>query len=299
MEKTRSELWTKITSSLFSTIDDEFIESFRQPGGANSRLAAWDPYDKSMRYYKFLLLNVARSKSVDFFEAFAKLGETGIGAPITVKVNGSNIDIDYLFSVEEFLFLKASINLNSVKKVVEIGAGFGRTCHGLLRLSDTIQEYTIVDLPEVLKLSSAYLKKAIPDHFDKIKFIKNTDEALIQELQPDLVINIDSFQEMPPSVIDNYMTNLIFKSKFFYSKNPICKYNPENVGLPKLTADQLLDVYSLGYCRNVYDLFDEDVLAIARKEYCIAYLPAKNWKIVANQLVDIFPYLHNSIYIQD
>ena len=54
--KTRSELWTNITSSLFSKIDDVFIGTFRAPGGANSRLAAWDPLDKSMRYYNFCFL---------------------------------------------------------------------------------------------------------------------------------------------------------------------------------------------------------------------------------------------------
>jgi putative sugar O-methyltransferase len=297
--KTRSELWTNITSSLFSKIDDVFIGTFRAPGGANSRLAAWDPFDKSMRYYKFLLFNIARNKSELFFEAYSKLQNTLIGNPVSVKVNGCEIDIDYLFSVEEFLFLNNSLNTGNIKKVVEIGAGFGRTCHGLLTLSNIIEEYSIIDLPEVLELSSAYLKKAIPEHFDKIKFIKNIDDSSINNLQPDLVINIDSFQEMPPEVIDNYMLKVISKSKMFYCKNPIGKYEPENVGLPKLKPDQLLDVYSLGYCQNIYDLFNENILIEARKKYCISYLPTGDWKLIADEPVEIFPYLQNALYYKD
>ena len=43
MTTKRSELQTKITESLFSKIGNQFIKNFRSTGGANSRLAAWDP----------------------------------------------------------------------------------------------------------------------------------------------------------------------------------------------------------------------------------------------------------------
>ena len=68
-----SRLWANITSTLFSNVDDDFVNSFRISGGANARLAAWDPYDKSARYYKFLLYNTACSKGENFFEAYKKL----------------------------------------------------------------------------------------------------------------------------------------------------------------------------------------------------------------------------------
>jgi len=296
MTKKRSELWTSITSSLFSKVDEEFIQNFRGPGGANARLAAWDPYDKSMRYYKFLLFNIARKKNDDFFNAYKKLNKTEVGNPVTVKISKCNIDIDYLFSIEEFLFLREHLNLQEVRNIVEIGAGFGRTCHGLLSLIHNVEEYTIVDLPEILQLSSVYLKRVIPDHFDKIRFIENVDENAIKRLSPDLVINIDSFQEMPPEVIDNYMDNLIVKSRMFYSKNPIGKYDPVNVGLMDLIPDELFDVYALGYCQDVYDIFDEDALREGRGKYCIAYRPGADWQLLADSPVEIFPYLHNALY---
>ncbi len=146
------------------------------------------------------------------------------------------IDIDYLFAVEEFLFLHEHMNLHTVKKVVETDAGFGRTCHAILRLVDSVEEYTIVDLPDVLKLSQAYLKCTVPDYFDRITFVANDDVEAWSDLQPDLAINIDSFQEMPPEVIDEYMSKIISASSSFYCKNPTSKYTPECVGLPALTA---------------------------------------------------------------
>lgn len=298
MTTKRSELWTKITESLFSKIDDQFIENFRSPGGANSRLAAWDPYDKSMRYYKFLLFNISRNKDFIFFDSYKKIGNTKIGNPIIVKVNDCDIDIDYLFSTEEYIFLTRHIEFIKIKKIVEIGAGFGRTCHALLKLIDSVDEYVIVDLPEIIKLSSTYLKAVIPEHYHKIKFVENTNEVFINTLKPDLVINIDSFQEMPVEIIDNYIKILVSNSTYFYTKNPIGKYNPLNVGLPDLKPEQLLDVYNLGYCQDVYDIFDEEALKIARVKYCDLYRPDSSWKLIAEEIVEIFPYLHNVLYMK-
>lgn len=295
MEKS-SRLWTDIASSLFSKIDDSFLETFRSPGGANRRLAAWDPFDKSMRYYKFLLFSVASQKPHEFFAAYQKLRCTGIGKPVIVTVSDCQIDIDYLFAVEEFLFLKKHMNFTVIKNVVEIGAGFGRTCHAILSLSDSVDNYTIVDLPAVLKLSQAYLKRAIPDLFERVTFISADDAKAWQTLQPDLAINIDSFQEMPPKVIDGYMEKIISPSSFFYCKNPTGKYRPDCVGLPALTANELLDVYSLGYCQTLFDLFDQRQLRSARESYLKAYQPPGSWTLAADAPMSMFPYVHHALY---
>ena len=107
--------------------------------------------------------------------------------------------------ISEYIFLTKHLDSKMIRNVVEIGAGFGRSCHELLNLIESIDEYVIIDLPEIINLSSTYLKKVIPNHFHKIKFVENTNEELIETLKPDLVINVDSFQEMPVDVIDNYI----------------------------------------------------------------------------------------------
>lgn len=104
-----SNLWNNITSTLFSNIDDDFVNSFRTPGGANARLAAWDPYDKSTRYYKFLLYNTARSKPSEFFEAYKKISNVNTGKPVSVNIDGCDINIDHQFAVEEALFIRNAL----------------------------------------------------------------------------------------------------------------------------------------------------------------------------------------------
>jgi len=296
--KENSQLWKTITSTFFAKVDNDFLHSFRKPGGgANSRLAAWDPLDKSMRYYKFFLFNVARRKDQKFFEAYRRLGNTQIGNPMTVTVSGCQVDIDYLFALEEYFFLAEHLNMKKLNRVVEIGAGFGRTCHVLLHLVETIQEYVIVDLPEVLELSKIYLKKVIPEHFGQITFISSADVNLWTGLSSDLVINIDSFQEMPPEVIDRYMDKLIACSAAFYCKNPVGKYKPECVGLSGISSEQLLDVYSLGYSRQIFDLFNDAELAPAVERYLAAYRP-KNMNVAAHMPLEMFPYLEHALYVR-
>jgi putative sugar O-methyltransferase len=296
MSHSSSKLWKEITVSLFSNINEEFLQTFRAPGGANRRLAAWDPYDKSTRYYKFLLFNVARGKPKEFFQAYRSIGPTHIGNPVTVSVQSSEINIDHLFAVEEFLFIEQNCSEKEIRHVVEIGAGFGRTCQSLLKLSPLIESYTIVDLPEVLKLSRAYLEKSIPELFEKIRFISNEEMVEWESLKADLVINIDSFQEMPPAVIDNYRDKIVNNAAYFYCKNPVGKYEASCVGLPKLNADQLLDVYSLGYCQEVLDIFDEEKLRRCRERYLEKYRPSESWDVLAEMPLEIFPYFHHAIF---
>jgi hypothetical protein len=297
-----SNLWNNITSTLFSNIDDDFINSFRSPGGANARLAAWDPYDKSTRYYKFLLFNTARSKNSEFFEAFKKIENVNLGKPVSVNIQSCDINIDHLFAVEEVLFILSALQKKDIKSVIEIGAGFGRTCQTLLSIVPSIETYKIIDLPEVLNLSKLYLEKTIPELIDKVEFIDCTSDFTIGSAA-DLAINIDSFQEMMPSTIDGYMKYVISNCRAFYCKNPIGKYLPSIVGLNNIKEEQLADVYALGYCRKVLDLFDEKALNEAARDYLIAYLPPPQqlsarvqWHLVADEAMVMFPYLHHALY---
>jgi putative sugar O-methyltransferase len=288
-----SELWKSLSNKLFANIDDEFIATFRQPGGANSRLATWDPFDKTMRYFKFMLYTEAERQPDRFFEHYRALGKVDIGQPVSMKLRGCDINIDYLFALEEFLFLESFID--PVKSVVEIGAGFGRTCHTLLTLADRIESYTIVDLPDVLNLSRRVLSEVALDRFHKVRFVDATDLAAWQNLSADLAINIDSFQEMPPATIDAYMRGLIARSRYFYVKNPVGKYRPESIGIAVEDPAKFKDVFSLGYCRDVIDIFDDMALAKARKEYLQAYCPP-SWQVVAERPMSMFPYLHHALY---
>lgn len=290
-----SNLWRSLCKDVFSGADDEFIKSFRRPGGANNRLAAWDPLDRSMRYFKFLLFTAAQRQPERFFDLYRSLGKVDIGAPVSVTVGGCEINIDYYLSVDEFMFLEAA-GLDRVSSIVEIGAGFGRTCHALLSLSsEGVKEYCIVDLPEVLELSRRVLQQVVPEHYGKIRFVDATDTESWKGLSADLAINVDSFQEMLPGTIDAYMQGLIANCRYFYVKNPIGKYDPATVGILNVDAHKLQDVFSLGFCREVIDIFNDESLSAARPRYIEAYSPGLNWDLVAERPMDMFPYYHHAL----
>ena len=175
MPNSTSDLWTALSDSLFANIDERFLAEFRRPGGANNRLAAWDPFDRTMRYFKFMLLKAAQRQPDRFFDLYRGLGDTSIGRPETVRVRGLDINIDHLFSVEEFMFVERAIDMRAIKTVVEIGAGFGRTCHGIVALAPHIEQYVIVDLPKVLELSRRVLQRVLPDKYSRLTFIDATD----------------------------------------------------------------------------------------------------------------------------
>jgi hypothetical protein len=293
--------WQKLVRDEFVLVDDAFLETFRAPGSSN-KFVAWNPYERSTRYFRFLLLDTARRQSPRFFEAYRRLRRRDLGAPLTVRCAGCEIDADYLAAVEEWEFLDTAGALQDVRYVVEIGAGFGRTCHALLALAPGITRYVIVDLEPMLRLSQAYLHRVAPGA--PVTFVATDDDRALDALAasaPDLVINIDSFQEMPPAVIDGYMSRLVTPGRQFYCKNPVGKYRPAAVGMPDPGEERLNDVFSLGYCREVIDIFDEDVLDLARRRFLEAYRPPAGaagapFALAATRPMDLFPYFQHALY---
>ncbi|EKD41151.1 MAG: hypothetical protein ACD_73C00822G0007 [uncultured bacterium] len=295
-----SKLWARLVKDRFAKIDELFLSNFREPGKANNRLAVWDPFDGSMRYFKFLFFHHIQIKDPSFFFNYSKIGLTTLGNPITIAApSGEAINLDHFFSIEEYTFLNANLDFGKIGHVVEIGAGFGRTAQALIKLVGNINKYTIVDLPEVLALSSSYLEKVLSkDEFAKLDFVN----ALLLHAEPhdfhpvDLVINIDSFQEMPKETIGYYFEQVINYSSFFYSKNVIGKYRPESIGLYDVNEQQLLDVFSLGLSTDVIDIFSAEELVKARQKHVKQYCPTKQFTVIAQEPLGIFPYFQNVLY---
>ncbi|WP_397411231.1 putative sugar O-methyltransferase [Polaromonas sp.] len=297
---TGSKLWEQYTQNEFSSISEDFLTRFRAPGVAN-KFVAWDPYEQSTRYMKFLLLAIARQQPPEFFDIYSRIGNTDFGLPLHIQHRNLLLNADYMAAVEEWLFIKRHTHPARLRKVVEVGAGFGRTCHTLLTLCDSIESYVIVDLAPMLELSRQYLAKVVPERMSRISFVSSEDRTGQSRLDADLVLNIDSFQEMPPLVIDGYMERIVQNSKYFFCKNPVGKYLPQTVGFPELSPNQLQDVFSLGYCTDVLDIFDEDALAPARDKlvelYCPPAVPMRSaFESTGDEPMSLFPYFHLVMY---
>lgn len=295
----KSKLWDSLVKDQFANIDEKFLSNFREPGNANNRLAAWDPFDKSMRYFKFLLFHQIRAKDDTFFSDYAKIGSTHLGNPVTLAIpSGQLINLDHFFAVEEYTFIKGNLAFDKIDHVVEIGAGFGRTAQAIIKLVGNIKKYTIVDIPEVMSLSFYYLREVLTkEEFAKLDFVDAmTFSSRNYEFPPvDLVINIDSFQEMTQETVRDYFKRIISKSKFFYSKNAVGKYSPESVGLYDVNPNQLLDVFSLGLSTDVIDIFNEAELVRARQRHVECYCPI-SFTPISQEPLGIFPYYLNVLY---
>jgi len=154
---------------LWESVEKNFLKvnlhQFREIGQVNERLGTWGPLSDSSRYYKALMYEFCHyleynqttkphNNAPNFIEIFNKIKNTSLGNPVDINYKGHKVNLDYLLSVEELIFLYSY--LPNVQSIVEIGAGFGRTVHGILSNFD-IEKYFIIDLQPVLDLSKKYL----------------------------------------------------------------------------------------------------------------------------------------------
>lgn len=277
---------------LWELIEEEYsegfsIENFRKLGGFNERLGSWGPITNNSRYFKSLQLEFANflekrfkeELNIGLNEFFSKIKHKDTGEPTNIFFKGSLVNIDYLLSAEEILFLFRQ--LNEVQSILEIGPGFGRLPHSILQYFHNIKKYYVVDLDFMLSLQKDYLGKVLSkEEFNKIEFLTPQEIHNISNI--DLTINIDSFQEIKPTVVNDYLDFISQKSNFFFSKNAVCKYHPSSVDISEFNEEQYLIALQMGLCREVVDIYNDESLKIAKENYVKSYCP-KDMKMLKSQ----------------
>jgi len=153
----KSKLWKQYFSIL--KIPKIKIKNFKKED-VNYKIGPTNPKRLGFFYYKMLLMNIAQNLSKKELGLLKRIKKRNVGNPTTVKVDNVEVDFDYFQSLKEFLFLKEKIK-KKIFNIVEIGAGYGRTCHAFLSLNNNLKKYLIIDFPEMLSLSSKYLKKVL------------------------------------------------------------------------------------------------------------------------------------------
>lgn len=289
-----SKLWRSLLKEYYHNINDKFISYFREPNKKINRFTTnRPPKEPTYRYYLTILFNEIRKQKCYFFNNYRKLGNTNLGRPLGIVYDDLKINFDYLISLYEYDFISQNIKLNKIRSVVEIGAGFGRTAHTLLKLQPNIKSYTIIDLPPILKISKVYLQKVIPDSISKINFISAYNIKEWKQIKSELAINIDSFQEMPKCTIKEYLKNLFSNINYVYIKNPVCKYDPKLLGI---NSSRKFDVFSLGLMKEIVNIYNEKKLIKIRKVYNKRYCPSNKHKIIKSLPCNLYPYYQNTLY---
>lgn len=101
---------------------------------------------------------------------------------------------------------------DKIKTVAEIGIGYAGECRVMTSYLNSIESYSLFDLPEVLKLANRYLSKF--GSTDKVNFVDGTNIEV--EGEYDFVISNYAFSELIRDVQDIYLNKVILKSKAGY-----------------------------------------------------------------------------------
>ena len=292
-DNTASELWKRINATCLSEDRLGDLSDFKS-SDINFRIALWDPRTNGIRYLKTLIYNLCAELTPVQLSRLEKIGNRDLGQPLSVRYEGLNVCMDYLQALYEIEFIAAHVPLTG-SSILEIGAGYGRTCHALLSCFP-LAAYTIVDLPNCLALSRRYLASVLPaPEFEKISFLNPTDFFGDGRPGYDLAVNIDSFAEMEADTVTAYLRGIAERCRYFYVKNPVAKYRD-----PALTAaadsEEMAIALNMGLLREVVDIHDNRAVAAQSGKFVAAYRPGAAWDVLAAAWARPWSYYWQALY---
>jgi putative sugar O-methyltransferase len=129
------------------------------------------------------------------------LPEPALGAPLPVHWRGRLISQDLANGALEAEAIDRALGGRRPERILEIGAGYGRTAYVLMSLYPRAT-YTVVDIEPALSIAGWYLPQLFPP--ERLRF--RTPAALDGAF--DLAVSISSLHEMTPEQIGGYLDRL-------------------------------------------------------------------------------------------
>ena len=290
----QSDLWKQINQTALSEVALRDLCDFKS-NRVNFRIALWDPQTNGMRYLKTLLYVLASNTSEVNWRRLKKVNNRHIGQPITVTVAGEAVCMDYLQAVHELDFVESRLSLDAAR-ILEIGAGYGRTCHTFLSAS-SVAQYTIVDLENCLHLSREYLRAVLdPSSFSKVRFLPAQELPSLASEGFDLGINIDSFAEMDLSVVKAYLEFIRTHCDFVYVKNPTGKYLNKSLDNHSQGEGAVQLALSMGPLHDIIEIFDSQSVHQQVSNFLRAYQPGPEWTCLADGWALPWSYYWQALY---
>lgn len=290
---TESALWKLINTSCICPDKIQNLDDFKS-SDVNFRIAIWNPQTNGVRYLKALIYNLCAELSQLNRDRLSKIKSRHVGAPISIIYDGQAVCMDYLQAIYEYDFIADHLPPDEMD-ILEIGAGYGRTCHAILS-NQAVKSYTILDLPNCLELSRRYLLAVLEKNdFSKINFVEAANLSVLEMNHYDLCINIDSFAEMEPEIVHYYLDYISCHSNFFYVKNPVGKYKDASLNtMPK--ENEVSIALNMGILRDVLDIHDSRAVFNQRGKFLRAYRPETKWLLLADSWARPWSYYWQAIY---
>jgi len=147
------------------------------------------------------------------------------GDPYGFTNNNKFYTVNFLKEMMQIFFIEKHVRLKNLNVVLEIGAGIGLKASAFLKINPNLT-YIIIDIPPALYLSQQYLisqnyKVFTYNDAKKIKSLKEINLRdfnviclapwmidLIFDNSVDIFINVFSFQEMEPYIVENYLNKI-------------------------------------------------------------------------------------------
>jgi len=287
--------WENISRRWVTEDVSEGLAHFKS-GRPNHKIAIWNPEVNGTRYLKTLVHNLASGLGPEDWARLRRIRNREVGDPFSVTVEGESVCLDYLQAVLELGFIEKEIGLAGAQ-VLEIGAGYGRTCHALNSNHD-LASYHIIDLPNTLRLCGSYLRATLDDEqFAKITFITVDEvESALGPHRFDLAININSFTEMPSETVLNYLALIDRRCSAFYVKNPVGKYIDKSLDGHTQGEEVVRMAMETGPLRQVVDIDDSRAVRAAVPGFLAAYRPGEAWTHTADSWAVPWTFFWQAVY---
>jgi putative sugar O-methyltransferase len=153
-----------------------------------------------------------------------RLEDSHEGNPAGFQRQGRFYTVRLLDEAMQVFFLQDSIDVGHLQTVLELGSGIGLKASTYLKLNEDLT-YIIVDIPPALYVAQQYLSSVhdgvLPYHKVKEELGKGLDIRdyrviciapwmldSLKDIHSDLFINVASFQEMEPWLVENYLSHV-------------------------------------------------------------------------------------------
>lgn len=217
--------WSSVLNQVTDVIKQYGIESFRD----ESAITCFVPHytDQEKQYFISAIedYRIFLAADPNTRPDLRHISESTEGNPTQHYVfDGKNYSRSMLNYLKGLAFLKKTVGTSSIRRVLEIGGGYGTLGEIFLKSDYDNSVYIDVDIPPAAYVATRYLQKVFGENsildYSQTRHLDVIDLSQIEQnhrgavLMPwqipavrgevDLFVNFFSFQEMEPDVVENY-----------------------------------------------------------------------------------------------